>query len=112
MNENENNDVLIGPAKDYLTMREIADELRVSKEQVRQWCVSGELRSADYGTGSKRQRRVRREWLEAFKRGRESLRERSVSQTRRPQPSAWKWQGTKGIVASAQGSLPRAIAQR
>lgn len=94
---------------EYLTVAEVAMFLRVSKEQVRQWCMSGELRSADYGTGTKKQRRIKQEWFEAFKRGRESLRERPVSQTpRRVGPAAWKWQGVKGAAASAQGSSRQA----
>lgn len=98
---------------DYLTVREVAMFLRVSREQVRQWCMSGELRSADYGTGTKKQRRIKQEWFDAFKRGRESLREQPVSRTpRRAGPSAWKWEGVKATVASAQGSSPRATAQR
>lgn len=115
MNMSENDDILTESdirTMQYLTVREVAMFLRVSREQVRQWCMSGELRSADYGTGSKKQRRIKQEWFEAFKRGRESLRERSVSQTpRRAAPSTWKWQGKPGVVASAQGSSRREVAQ-
>jgi excisionase family DNA binding protein len=97
--------------RDYLTLREIADELAVSKEQVRQWCISGELRSANYGIGTTRHRRVKREWFDAFKRGRESLREQPVSRMPRPVASVWKWQGKPGVVASEQGSSRRAVAR-
>lgn len=54
------------PAEEILTMRQVADEMKVHYETVRGWVQSGELVAIDIGRGY----RISRTDLEDFKRRR------------------------------------------
>jgi excisionase family DNA binding protein len=55
--------------RELITLQEVADELAISYEQARRLCRTGRLASVNVGTSDgRRQYRVRRDTLEAFKR--------------------------------------------
>ena len=60
------------PAADsqWLTITEVADELRVSRETVERLIAAGRLHAAELttqaGRGVRRRHRIRRAWMEAF----------------------------------------------
>lgn len=51
---------------EWMTLREVANEMNCSAEHARQLCIGGSLKSANIGTGEKRRYRVKRRWLDDF----------------------------------------------
>jgi excisionase family DNA binding protein len=57
-------------SRDWLTVQEAADELRVSRDTIERLIGSGKLRAAEVatrmGTGLRHRYRIRREWLDEY----------------------------------------------
>lgn len=50
----------------WLTPAQIAEELVISERLVLKLCLSGELRSSPVSGGSRKTRRIKREWLDDY----------------------------------------------
>ncbi len=48
------------------TVKEVAEELKLSEKKVRSLIASGRLRAVDVGSGSRKVWRIKEEWLEEF----------------------------------------------
>ncbi len=82
------------PLEVFLTLRDVADELKVSVEFVQQRCVSGRIRSISLNDGAKKLRRVAREWLDDYKRSLPSgTADAWPSAVRQEGP--WRWSGSR-----------------
>jgi excisionase family DNA binding protein len=59
-----------GSASKWLTIGEVAGELRLSRDTVERLIAAGKLRAAEVttraGRGARRRYRVRRDWIDAF----------------------------------------------
>ena len=56
--------------REWLTVQDVADELRVSRDTIERLVASGQLKAAELrtlaGLGRRRRYRIRREWVEEF----------------------------------------------
>lgn len=74
-------------ASTWLTIAEVAEELRLSRDTIERLIAAGKLRAAEVrtsaGRGARRRYRVRREWVDAFLADSISPLQRSVRKARR-----------------------------
>lgn len=75
------------PRPDWMTVEEVAKELRLSRDSVERLIAGGRLQAAEVtgipGRGRRRRLRVRREWIDDFLKSATNLR-MPVPTTRRP----------------------------
>lgn len=63
---------MISNPTELVTLSEVAGELKVSHEQARQLCLRQKLRHINVGAGNRSEYRVQRDWLDEFKKSRDS----------------------------------------
>jgi excisionase family DNA binding protein len=75
----------------WLTIDEVAEELRLSRETVERLIAAGRLRAAELttqaGRGVRRRHRIRRDWMEAFLIESAQPSQKSARKCRRPRAS-------------------------
>lgn len=77
------------PRPDWMTVEEVASELRLSRDSVERLIACGRLQAAEVtgvaGRGRRRRFRVRREWIDDFLKA--SVKHRAITPTTRRSPT-------------------------